>query len=77
MGDRTGRIRLLGALALERTLRAPTWWSVAGLSLASVAVAMTHYWSLYSLVTVAVFLAVGAFFGTATHRRGCRKSCDR
>ena len=38
-------LALLGALALERTLRAPTWWSVAGLALASVAVALTHYWS--------------------------------
>jgi mannosyltransferase len=65
-------LALLGALALERTLRAPTWWSVGGLSLASVAVAMTHYWSLYSLVTVAVFLLIGAFRASPLHRRGCR-----
>ncbi|HEX4019469.1 MAG TPA: glycosyltransferase family 39 protein [Frankiaceae bacterium] len=67
-------LALLGALALERTLRVPTWWSVLGISVASVAVAMTHYWSLYSLVTVAVFLLVGAFRGSPVHRRGCKLS---
>ncbi len=67
-------LALLGALALERTLRAPTWWSVLGISLASAAVALTHYWSLYSLITVAVFLLVGVFWGSPVHRRGCKLS---
>ncbi|HEX4430586.1 MAG TPA: glycosyltransferase family 39 protein, partial [Frankiaceae bacterium] len=67
-------LALLGALALERTLRAPTWWSVLGISVASVAVAMTHYWSLYSLVTVAGFLLIGVFWGSPVHRRGCKLS---
>jgi mannosyltransferase len=65
-------LALAGALALERTLRAPTWWSVVGLSLASVAVAMTHYWSLYSLVTVAIFLSIGLWRANPRHRRGCK-----
>ena len=64
-------LALLGALALERTLRAPCWWSVLGLSLASVAVALTHYWSLYSLITVAIFLIIGCWRANAQHRRGC------
>jgi mannosyltransferase len=67
-------LALLGALALERTIRAPVWWSVVGLSLASVGVALTHYWSLYSLVTVAIFLVIGLFVGSPAHRRGCRFS---
>lgn len=67
-------LALLGALALERTLRAPTWWSVVCLSLASVAVALTHYWSLYSLVTVAIFLLIGLWRGKPQIRRGCKWS---
>jgi mannosyltransferase len=67
-------LALLGALALERTLRAPTWWSVLCLALAADAVAMTHYWSLYSLITVAVFLIVGALWGKPAQKRGCRFS---
>ena len=65
-------LALLGALALERTLRAPTWWSVIGLSFASAAVALTHYWSLYSLVTVAIFLLIGLWRANPAHRRGCK-----
>lgn len=65
-------VALLGGLALERTLRAPTWWSVAGLSVASVAVALTHYWSLYSLVTVGALLLIGVFRGNPLHKRGCK-----
>ena len=67
-------LALFGALALERTLRSPTWWSVLGLSVSSVAVALTHYWSLYSLVTVAVFLLIGLWRGNPLTRRGCKFS---
>jgi 4-amino-4-deoxy-L-arabinose transferase-like glycosyltransferase len=67
-------LALLGALALERTLRAPTWWSVLCLALAADAVAMTHYWSLYSLITVAVFLIIGSIWGSPLRKRGCRWS---
>ena len=68
-------LALFGALALERTLRAPTWWSTLGLAVASVAVALTHYWSLYSLITIGVFLLLGAIWGrTAQLKRGCRWS---
>ncbi len=65
-------LALFGALALERTLRAPTWWSVGGLAVSATAVALTHYWSLYSLVTVAVLLVIGIFWGSPLRRRGCR-----
>ncbi len=67
-------LALLGALALERTLRAPTWWSILGLAVAADAVAMTHYWSLYSLATVAAFLIIGAIWGSPMRKRGCRFS---
>jgi hypothetical protein len=67
-------LALLGALALERTLRAPTWWSVVGLAFASAAVALTHYWSLYSLATIGFLLVLGAIWGRPMQRRGCRFS---
>jgi hypothetical protein len=34
-------------------------------------VALTHYWSLYSLATVAIFLLVGCWRAKPRHRRGC------
>ncbi len=67
-------LALLGGLALERTLRAPAWWSVVLLSVFSAAVALTHYWSLYSLITLAVGLVIGAFWGSPLRKRGCRYS---
>jgi mannosyltransferase len=61
-----------GGLALERTLRSPTWWSVLLISVFSAAVALTHYWSLYSLITVGVGLLIGSFWGKPMRKRGCR-----
>ncbi|EIV91369.1 glycosyltransferase family 39 protein [Frankia sp. QA3] len=46
----------LGGLALERVLRAPSVRSVIGLALAAGCLALTHYWCLYLLLTVAVWL---------------------
>jgi mannosyltransferase len=65
-------LAILGGLALERTLRSPTWWSVASLSVATVAVALTHYWSLYSLVTLGVGLLIGSIWAKPLRKRGCR-----
>jgi hypothetical protein len=56
-------LALLGGLALERTLRAPTVWSVLGLGLAATGVALTHYWSLYLLFTLGLMLLIGAVRG--------------
>ena len=68
-------LALLGALALERTLRAPTWWSVVCLSLASVAVA-------HDALLVAVLAghgrrsscSSGSGAGKPQIRRGCKFS---
>lgn len=46
----------LGGVALERVLRAPSVKSVIGLALAAGGLALTHYWCLYLLVTVGVWL---------------------
>ncbi|WP_261560519.1 glycosyltransferase family 39 protein, partial [Frankia tisae] len=46
----------LGGLAMERVLRAPSVRSVIGLALAAGCLALTHYWCLYLLLTVAVWL---------------------
>ncbi len=67
-------LALLGALALVRTMRAPTWWSVLLLAIFSAAVALTHYWSLYSLITVGVGLFIGSIWGKPQHKHGCRWS---
>jgi mannosyltransferase len=61
-----------GGLALERTLRSPSWWSVLLVSIFSVAVALTHYWSLYSLITLGVGLLIGSFWGKPLRKRNCR-----
>jgi mannosyltransferase len=65
-------LAICGGLALERTLRSPTWWSVLLVSVSSVAVALTHYWSLYSLITVGVGLIIGSIWGKPLRKRGCR-----
>ena len=57
-------LALLGGLALEKTLRAPSVGSVAGLAFASVAVALTHYWSLYLLFTLGAMLLIGSLRGS-------------
>ncbi|MDQ1649970.1 MAG: mannosyltransferase [Frankiaceae bacterium] len=57
-------LALLGGLALEKTLRAPSIGSVVGLGFAAVAVALTHYWSLYLLFTLGLLLLVGAVRGS-------------
>ena len=67
-------LAILGGLALERTLRAPSRWSVLCVSLASVAMALTHYWALYSLATVALFLLIGLWRGTPPVQRGCKRA---
>ncbi|MCM3882981.1 glycosyltransferase family 39 protein [Frankia sp. R82] len=46
----------LGGVALERVLRAPSAKSVIGLAVAAGCLALTHYWCLYLLVTVGVWL---------------------
>lgn len=66
-------LSLLGGLALERTLRRPRPLPVIGVSVCAGLVALTHYWSLYLLVTVGLGLALGALRGhTPQHRRGSR-----
>ncbi len=46
----------LGGLAMERVLRAPSVRSVIGLALSTGCLALTHYWCLYLLLTVSVWL---------------------
>ncbi len=46
----------LGGVALERVLRAPSARAVIGLALAAGCLALTHYWCLYLLLTVAGWL---------------------
>lgn len=53
-----------GGLALERTLQAPTARSVAGVAVFSGLLALTHYWCLYLLLAVGVWLAVASVRGS-------------
>ncbi|SNQ45530.1 conserved membrane hypothetical protein [Frankia canadensis] len=46
----------LGGLALERVLRAPSPRAVVSLAFAAGCLALTHYWCLYLLLTVGVWL---------------------
>ena len=64
---------LLG-LALERTLRRPTWRSVVAMSVCSGLLALTHYWTLYLLLTVGLWLVVRAVHGPREHRIPARWS---
>jgi hypothetical protein len=47
-----------GYLAVSRTLRAPTPWSVASVAVITAALALTHYWALYLLLVTGAFLIV-------------------
>ena len=60
----------LGGLAIERTLRKPTVLSAVCVALAAGSLALTHYWCLYLLLTVAGWLLLlwwrpGFLFGAA------------
>lgn len=57
-------LAVLGGLALEKTLRAPSPGSVIGLAFAAAGVALTHYWSLYLLFTLGALLLVGSLRGS-------------
>jgi hypothetical protein len=52
----------LGGLAMERVLRRPTAASAAGVALCAGAVALTHYWCLYLLLTVGAWLVLVALW---------------
>lgn len=66
-------LTLIGALALERVLRdGPQLGRLALLATASGALALTHYWSFYTLFSIAVVLAVGALRNPAGRGRACR-----
>jgi hypothetical protein len=53
----------LGGLALKRTLRAPSVRSVVALAVCAGLLALTHYWCLYLLLTVAAWILIGAVRG--------------
>jgi hypothetical protein len=47
-----------GYLALARTLRDPSAWSVVSVAALSASLALTHYWALYLLLVTGAFLIV-------------------
>ncbi|HMA46793.1 MAG TPA: glycosyltransferase family 39 protein [Frankiaceae bacterium] len=62
----------LGGLALERTLRMPSVGSVGAFALCCGLLALTHYWCLYLLMAVGVWLAVASVRGS--RQRSARRA---
>jgi mannosyltransferase len=65
-------LSVLFGLAFERTLRQPNWQSVVGMALTTGLLALTHYWTLYLLLTVGIWVVVRSFRGPQEHRRPAR-----
>ena len=65
-------LSVLFGLALERTLRHPSWQSVVSMALTTGLLALTHYWTLYLLLTVGIWVVVRSFHGPAEDRRPAR-----
>lgn len=65
-------LSVLFGLALERTLRSPNWQSVVGMAVTSGLLALTHYWTLYLLLTVGIWVVVRSIHGPQEHRRPAR-----
>jgi mannosyltransferase len=62
----------LFGLALERTLRSPSWKSVVSLGICSGLLALTHYWTFYLLLTVGLWLIVRSVHGEHATRAHAR-----
>ena len=65
-------LSVLFGLALERTLRRPSWQSVVSMAITTGLLALTHYWTLYLLLTVGIWVVVRSVRGSAEHRRPAR-----
>jgi hypothetical protein len=65
-------LSVLFGLALERTLRSPSWQSVVGMAVTTGLLALTHYWTLYLLLTVGIWMVVRGLHGPAEQRRPAR-----
>lgn len=65
-------LSVLFGLAFERTLRRPNWQSVVGMAITTGLLALTHYWTLYLLLTVGIWAVVRSVHGPTEHRRPAR-----
>ncbi len=67
-------LTVLGFLALDRSLRQPRAGNLIAVGAVTGLLLYTHYWSLYLIGTVMVWLAWTAWRGTPSWRRGARAS---
>ena len=65
-------LTVLGFLALDRTLRRPRPGNLVALALVTGALLYSHYWSLYLVATVFLWLAFEAWRGRQAWRRSAR-----
>src|SRR3954454_548126 len=59
-------LTVLYGLAVEKTLRQPSVWSILGIGVTAAGLALTHYWCIYLLITMTGVLAYWAW---RNHRR--------
>jgi mannosyltransferase len=67
-------LTVLGFLALDRSLRNPRPGNLIGVGAVTGLLLYTHYWSLYLVVTMVLWLAWVAWRGQPSWRRGARAS---
>jgi hypothetical protein len=65
-------LTLLGFLALDRSLRSPRAGNLVAVGAVTGLMLYTHYWSLYLIGTVMLWLAWTAWRGPSARRRGAR-----
>jgi len=58
-----------GMLALDRALRRPRWGNLVAVAVVTAALLYTHYWALYLVATVALWLLWRAWNGQGADRR--------
>ena len=63
-----------GMLALDRALRRPRWGNLAALAVVTAALLYTHYWALYLVATVGLWLLWRAWTGHGSDRRSVVKA---
>ena len=67
-------LTVLGFLALDRALRSPRPGNLVAVGAVSGLLLYTHYWSIYLLVTVLLWLAFEAWWGRPAWRHGARSA---
>jgi len=67
-------LTVLGVLALDRSLRTPRPGNLVAVAAVTGLLLYSHYWSLYLIATVMLWLAWTAWWGREVWRRGARLS---